>query len=149
MADGSWDVGWTLDGRTIRLDVTYSDRFTYVADTMTVPAPLAGLWADRERRSGRPELADAILAAQREWAATPEAQASAIIGQPVWGVNARLGECHGCGDMCADGERHYYALPGVGTQALCLTCGPEENYAELAEAEAVAERLHAMDVYTR
>jgi hypothetical protein len=65
-----------------------------------------------------------------------------IVSQPVWGLNAGAGICHGCEEQCVEDERHYYALPQAGTVALCLECGPEENYAEHTAARLDAERSY-------
>ena len=139
----SEDVGYTLDGDQITLHVTRSDRFTTVTGSYTIGAGLAGLWASDAERAGRPELARAIWAAKAEWAATPEGRASIVVADPVWGIDARAGQCEGCGAECGNGERHYYTFPKTGTVGLCLDCGPEENYAGLAEGVARCEACGA------
>jgi hypothetical protein len=46
-----------------------------------------------------------------------------------------LAQCDNCGAWCVDDEIDAFELPHVGVSMLCLTCGPEENYAELAHDE--------------
>ena len=124
MSRGTVDgATWEIHGRRI----VVTDRHGRV----DVSGAIAGLWMERLTAWGRIDAAAALLAARFVWMDTPEGRAGVIVGRPVWGADAGPGACHGCGEECAASERHYYALPDAGTLALCLACGPEENYAEL------------------
>lgn len=58
----------------------------------------------------------------------------------LWGDEAGAGVCDGCEEQAEETERHHYSLPEAGTVALCLECGPEENYQELEAARLQSVR---------
>ena len=122
---------YTLDGETLALWEDGRPLLLGTAQGNTLSARVAGLLSNLYRDRGDTELADLLWAARADWSNTPEGQSAAIVGQPVWALDARAGICEGCEENCGPGERHYYSLPHTGTVALCLDCGPEQNYAEL------------------
>jgi hypothetical protein len=110
---------WELRGRTIRV----RDRAGYV----DVAAPIAGLWATRLASWGYTDAAAAVMAGRAAYLATPEGRDGVIV--------ARLA-CAGCGHVGQVGDEiNVHRLP-VGDTALCLACGPEGNYGELAAMAA-------------
>ena len=122
---------YTLEGE--RLTLWEGDRplLLGITQSPTLSVRVAGLLSNLYRDRGDTELAELLWTAGADWADTPEGRASAIVGQPVWALDAGAGICEGCEEECGPTERHYYSLPHTGTVGLCLNCGPEENYAEL------------------
>ncbi len=122
---------YTLEGERLTLWESGRPLLLGAADSPTLSVRVAGLLSNLYRERGDTELADLLWTARAHWAQTPEGQSAAIVGQPVWGLDAGAGICEGCEEECGPTERHYYSLPHTGTVGLCLDCGPEENYAEL------------------
>lgn len=123
-------LAWTLQGDRVAVFERYGG--TYVPLQMgcgdhTVSARAAGLLSHLFRDRGDTELADLLWAARAAYCRTEAGRASQITEQPVWGLDAGPGICHGCDELCEHSERHYYCLPTVGTVALCLECGPEDR----------------------
>jgi hypothetical protein len=122
---------YTLAGERLTLWEGERPLYLGIAQSPTLSVRVAGLLSNLYRERGDTELANLLWAARAEWDDTPEGRASAIVGQPVWGLAAGAGICEGCEEECGPTERHYYSLPHTGTVGLCLDCGPEEHYSEL------------------
>ena len=122
---------YTLEGEELTLWHTDSygsvPLLLGVADSPTLSVRAAGLLSNLYRDRGDTELADLLWAARAEWADTPEGHSAAIVGQPVWALDAGAGICEGCESQCGAGERYYYSLSHTGTVGLCVDCGPEER----------------------